>query len=375
MKSIILTGILSLGMVFSSFCSSLFDSNNIHGSKTNSSLRKFEVLTDIDRTLSDMAARELFSGTVLIARENETLFKKAYGFSDKRTMAPNNVETKFNLGSINKLFTNVAILQLADQGKLSLDDKLSKHLNDLPLNGISNIVTIRQLLEMTSGLGSLENEEFQQTSKESLRELKDYVKFFDNAGLSFTPGSGKQYSNAGYILLGLVIEEISGMSYHSYIKENIFLPTGMLNTDFYSLDENVPNIAIGCTGVRDNWKKCESNIPMLPYKGNSAEGGYSTVDDLALFISALRNGKLLSPKSTVYALTQQMPESEPSLPVRSGQLQIQGGAPGVNCCLSYNAEKDELIVVLGNFDPPVATSAYKKIQDRFRLLDPNQVTL
>lgn len=372
MKSIILTGILSLSMIFSSFSTCLFASNSFNGKSTNSSLRKFEVITDIDRTLSDMASRELFSGTVLIARENETLFKKAYGFSDKRTMAANNVETKFNLGSINKIFTNVAVLQLADQGKLSLDDKLSKHLPELPLNGISNIVTIRQLLEMTSGLGNIENEEFQQTAKGSLRELKDYVKFFENAGLSFTPGSGKQYSNAGYILLGLVIEEISGMSYHSYVKENIFLPTGMYHTDFYTLDQNVPNLALGCTGVRDNWKKCESNIPMLPYKGNSAEGGYSTVDDLALFVKALRNGKLLSPKSTVYALTQQMPESEPTLPVKSGQLQIQGGAPGVNCCLSYNAENDELIVVLGNFDPPVATSVYRKIKDKIQNMELNK---
>jgi len=372
MKTLLLSSLLNLVLFLNAFCYSSVEVPGTPGTNRNNSLSKFEVVAEIDRTLSDMSSRELFSGTVLISKEGESIFKKAYGFSDKRTMSPNNTETKFNLGSINKLFTNVAILQLADQGKLALDDKLIKYLPEMPLNGISNIVTIRQLLEMTSGLGNIQTANADMKAKQDLKELKDYVRFFDEAKLDFTPGSGKQYSNAGYILLGLVIEELTGMSYHSYVKEYIFLPIGMKNTDFYTVDQNVPNLAMGCTGVRDNWKKCESNLPMLPYRGNSAEGGYSTVEDMALFVSALQNGRLLSPVYSAYALTQKMPDKAPSLPIRSGQLNIHGGAPGVNCCLNFNAENSELIIVLGNFDPPVATGAFKKIQDCLKHLDTNQ---
>lgn len=371
MKTLLLSGILNLVLLLNAFGSTTIEFPATKGGRNTTSLSKYEMVTEIDRSLSDMASRELFSGTVLISRDGQTMLKKGYGYSDKRTKTLNNTETKFNLGSINKLFTNVAILQLADQGKLGLDDKLIVHLPNMPLNGISNIVTIRQLLEMTSGLGNIENATKDNPNNAELRELKDYVRFFENAELSFTPGSGKQYSNAGYILLGLVIEEITGMSYHDYVIQNIFLPAGMVNTDFYTLDQEVDNLATGCTGIRDNWKKCEPNLSFLPYRGNSAEGGYSTVGDMALFIKAIQEGSLVSPAYSAYVLTQQMPEYTPSLPINSGQLNIHGGAPGVNCCLSFNAETNELVIVLGNFDPPVATGAFKKIQDCLKHLEQN----
>lgn len=368
MKTYILTGFLNLMMICHIFGSSTFEVPASLTTNSNHTLRKFEVMTDIDRTLTDLASRELFSGTVLISRNNETLFKKAYGYSNFRTMSPNTTETKFNLGSINKIFTNVAILQLAEQGRLNLDDKLIKHLPALSMNGISNIVTIRQLLEMTSGLGDVQTNELSGVLKNQYKELDDYVSILSQSELSFTPGSGTQYSNAGYILLGLVIEEITGSTYHNYVKENIFFPVGMQNTDFYTLDQKIPNLAIGCTGVKDNWKKCESNINMLPYKGNSAEGGYSTVDDMALFFQALNKGKLISPKYVNYIFTQQIGANE-SAPIHEGQLTMQGGAPGVNCCLSYNAKTDELIIVLGNYDPPVATNAFRKIKDKIQNME------
>jgi len=363
-----LTGFINLMMIFNIFGHKTLEVPASLTTNSNHSLRKFEVMTDIDRTLSDLASRELFSGTVLISRKNETLFKKAYGYSDFRTMSPNTTETKFNLGSINKIFTNVAILQLAEQGRLSLDDKLIKHLPGLHMNGISNIVTIRQLLEMTSGLGDLQSDVKTGVPVNQYKELNDYVSILSQSELSFTPGSGTQYSNAGYLLLGLVIEEITGMSYHHYVKENVFLPVGMQNTDFYTLDQIIPNLAIGCTGVKDNWKKCESNINMLPFRGNSAEGGYSTVEDMALFFQALSQGKLLSAKYVNYILTQQIGVNE-SKAVQEGQLTMQGGAPGVNCCLSYNAKTDELVIVLGNYDPPIATNAFRKIRDKLQNME------
>jgi D-alanyl-D-alanine carboxypeptidase len=325
-------------------------------------MSKKEVINAIETYIAERVRSDKFSGTVLAARDTNIIFKNAYGFADKRFNTPNKIDTKFNLGSINKFFTRLAIAQLAEAGKLSFDDLIIKHLPDYPNKIIAEKVTIKHLLEMTSGLGDFFGEKYQMVPKDKIRNLKDYLYLFVQDTLLFEPGKNRRYSNAGYIVLGLIIEKISGMDYYTYVRENIFKRAGMENTDSYPMDGITPNLATGYThpeGDSTNWV---SNIYTAPGRGSSAGGGYSTVDDLFKFIQALRNGKLLSPKYSSWMLTGDLPSNDPEIPLRKGDFGIAGGAPGINAAVEFDAESGNLIIVLSNYDPPAAMEVARKLR-------------
>src|SRR4029077_18041 len=163
-----------------------------------------------------------------------------------------------------------------------------KHLPDYP-SPIADKVTIRQLIEHRSGMGDFFGPEYLATPPSKIRKLSDYLPLFVNKPLEFEPGTDQRYSNAGYIVLGLIIERESGRSYYDYVRDHIFKPAGMKDTDSYAIDEKVPNRAVALT-------KHESTE--LPGRGSSAGGGYSTAGDLLRFAQALRSGKLLDEKWT-----------------------------------------------------------------------------
>ena len=175
-----------------------------------------EAAAATDEFLRDLASRDEFSGVVLLARNNAAFLEKAYGLADREFRVPVNIDTKFNLGSINKIFTKTAIAQLAAAGKLSLTDTISKH---LPRYGApyAGRVTIQQLLDFSSGMGDIFGAKFDATPKEKLRTLADYLPFFEGDPLKFEPGARHEYSNAGYIVLGLIIEAVSGKDYYAYV--------------------------------------------------------------------------------------------------------------------------------------------------------------
>ncbi len=330
--------------------------------ETGPPMSKTDVINAIETYLSELVQSDKFSGTVFAARDTNIVFKNAYGFADKRFNTPNKINTKFNLGSINKFFTRLAIAQLAESGKLSFDDFIIEHLPDYPNKMIAEKVTIKHLLEMTSGLGDFFGEKYQMLPKDKIRNLKDYLYLFSQDTLLFKPGTNRRYSNAGYIVLGLIIEKISGIDYYTYVKENIYKPAGMENTDSYPMDAITPNLATGYThpeGDSINWI---SNIYTAPGRGSSAGGGYSTVDDLYKFIQALRYGKLLSPKYSAWMLTGDLPTNDPELPLKKGDFGIAGGAPGINAAIEFDAESGNLIIVLSNYDPPAAREVADKIR-------------
>lgn len=161
-----------------------------------------KLAADLDAYLDDLAQKDELSGVVLLTRGSETLFSKAYGLADRERNIPNRIDTKLNLASMNKMFTGMAIAQLAEKGKLSFDDKVGKHLPDYP----------NHLLTHTSGLGSYWNPRYQ-AAKDRLQTLGDFLPTFADAPLAFQPGERFEYSNAGYIVLGLVVEKVSGESY------------------------------------------------------------------------------------------------------------------------------------------------------------------
>jgi D-alanyl-D-alanine carboxypeptidase len=295
--------------------------------------------------LDDASKRDEFSGVVMITRHGAPIFQHAYGFADKVAKTPNQLDTKFNLGSINKVFTRLSIEQLAAAGKLSMDDTIAKVLPDYPNKDVAQKVNVRQLLNMSSGIGDFFGERYQATPKEKLRKLADYLPLFADKPLLFEPGKGQAYSNGGYVVLGLIIEKLSGQSYYDYVKQHIFAPAGMTDTDSYLTDQQVANRAEGYTKKLGDGKDWINNRDSRPARGSSAGGGYATAGDLVKFTEALASGQLKS-----------------SMP----GLGAAGGAPGINAAIEYDPAKGLAIVVLSNYDPPSAERVARQIREWIR---------
>ncbi|HZU86730.1 MAG TPA: serine hydrolase domain-containing protein, partial [Anaerolineaceae bacterium] len=318
-------------------------------------------LVDFSAMLDTSATNDQFSGAVLIAKNEEILLKKAYGLADRSLNIPNQVDTKFNLGSMNKMFTAIAILQLVEAGKLSLDDPIIKYLPNYPNPEVAAQVTIHHLLTHTSGLGDAFTEQFAKNPNQ-YRSNADYLPLFVDKPLQSQPGEQFFYSNAGYVVLGLLIEQVSGQSYEDYIQQNILDPSGMSNTAAYEIDAAVPGLAVGYTTKDFDSNETgilTSNAALMPGKGFAAGGDYSTVEDLFHFRTALLNFELLSPESTELLLTSQVVVRENSnyaygffVRTISEQRMIghTGGAPGVCSFLFMLPDTNYTIIVLSNSD-------------------------
>lgn len=257
-----------------------------------------DTVSELASYLEDLDSEEKFSGVVLIAQDGEPILERAYGYANRNYDVSNQLDTKFNLGSMNKMFTAIAIMQLVEDGKISVDDRIIEHMPEYPNQEVAETVTIHQLLTHTSGMGNFFTQEYRDTTKDRYKELDDYLPLFADRSLQFEPGSIGAYSNAGYIVLGLIIEVTTGQTYFDYIEENIYQKCGMTDTGSYEVDRVVPNIAIGYAGNLRNYGDESSNFYVLPYKGSSAGGGYSTAHDLLKFSRCLVNHQLLSPEFT-----------------------------------------------------------------------------
>jgi CubicO group peptidase (beta-lactamase class C family) len=309
-------------------------------SKDKKKMSEAEVVAALGKHLDEQVKADELSGVVLFARDGKPLFRKAYGMADLGLRVPNNPETKFNIGSINKLFTRIAIEQLAERGKLSLDDTLAKHLPDYPNQEVAAKVTLRQLLEFKSGLGDIFTPEFRDAAKDRFRSPRDWFAVFAHQPLQFEPGTSQKYSNAGYVVLGAVVEALSGQTYDEYVQEHIFKPAGMTETGAWDLDDPIPNRAVGYTrknprGLASNGGR-RANSFLTAFKGSPAGGGYSTVDDLLRLDAALRRGIFYKDGRKIAGIG------------------VAGGTLGCNALLEQIDEHHTLIV-LSNYDPPSAS--------------------
>ncbi len=192
---------------------------------------------------------------------------------------------------MNKMFTAVATLQLVEAGKLELDDTIGEHLPDYPNEDVASKVTVRHLLTHTGGTGDIFGPEFE-LNRSSLEELDDYVTLYGARVLRHEPGARHEYSNYGFILLGVLIEAVSGESYYDYVRDNVFRPAGMTSTDSLPESEDVPKRAVGYMKPFSGGDYWTENHITLPVRGTSAGGGYSTVGDLMRFAEALESGEL-----------------------------------------------------------------------------------
>jgi CubicO group peptidase (beta-lactamase class C family) len=234
-----------------------------------------------------------FSGSILVAKDGAPVWRESFGAANREWDVPNTADTKFRLGSITKQFTATAILQLAEQGKLSVDDPISKYYADAPPAWAK--VTIKHLLTHTSGIPSytaLPNF-FEKNSKLPLTP-EEIVKLTRDLPLEFEPGAKYNYDNTGYILLGYVIEKVSGETYADYVAKHIFAPLGMKDTGYDVSGVILHHRASGYQGSKAGWKNADYLDMTLPYAAGSL---YSTTGDLLIWDRALADGKILTPAS------------------------------------------------------------------------------
>ena len=299
-------------------------------------LTQAQLLDSTRRYVSDLTTGDEFSGAVLIARHGEPIFQQAYGMADRERKLPNTVETLFNIGSINKAFTQIAIQQLAAQGKLAPDDVVGKFLPDYPNATVRDRVTVQMLLEHRSGVPDFFNENYRKAARERLRSNADFIPLVAHEPLWFEPGTGQRYSNGGYCLLGAIIEQASGRDYYDYVREHVYQPAGMIRSGHFFKTDAEPFRASGYTlhGDTADLPELTSNFDHLPGRGSAAGGGYSTVADLLAYVNACESGKL--------------PGSQ------AGPMGIAGGAPGLNAAVETGIGSGFTIVVLANRDPETA---------------------
>jgi D-alanyl-D-alanine carboxypeptidase len=319
-----------------------------------------DAIAALQAEIQKRTGEDRFAGAVMIAKGRKVAFSGAYGSADREQHIPNRLDTRFRIGSMNKMFTATAVLQLAQAGKLKLTDPVGKYLTDYPNKDIASKVTVHHLLTHTGGTGDIFGPEFEK-NRLTLRTLDSYVALYGRRAPEFEPGAHFAYSNYGFILLGVLVEKVSGQSYYDYVREHIFQPAGMTRTGSSPEEETVEGRSAGYMYEGGKWKP---NNDTLPVRGTSAGGGYSTVADLVSFANAVMEHKLLDAEYTELLTTGKV-EGGPGGKYAYGfsdsttggvrWLGHGGGAPGMNGELKFSPDSGYVVAVLANLDPPAAS--------------------
>ncbi len=316
----------------------------------------------IRRLVEKGCSQEVFSGAVLVAAGDQILLQHACGEASRRHHVPNRTSTRFNLGSMDKMFTAAAVMQLADQGRLSLDAPVARYLDATWLDPeTAGKVTVWQLMTHTGGLSPDIVDLAEQQPRARYRDLGDYRPLALQVRTSFPPGSRFEYSNTGMLLLGAVIEKASGEDYYDYVRKHVLLPAGMTSTGSIAADDPVEDVAMGyirTPGTEYGWRE---NTVRNFVRGIPAGGGYATVGDLHRFAVALESGKLLPAAALERLWTDGRGYNY------GAGFEIGGGAigrnvghsglyGGVSTRLRIYRDRGYLVVVLANIDraaPPL----------------------
>lgn len=323
-------------------------------------LTEAAVLAAVKRKLDTEGAAGRFSGALLVARGDHPLLSGARGFADAEGQTANTVATRFCVGSMGKLFTAVAVMQLVEQGRLALADPLARHLPDFANRALAEKVTLQHLLTHTGGTGDIFGSEY---DAGQVKTVADAVRVFGAREPAFEPGARWGYSNFGFVLLGAIVERVSGRPYEAVFKAQIFDPAGMAATSQRFASDRPT--ASACTGARATGLKA-----LAPYEGLPAGGGYSTVEDLHRFVVALRSGRLVTAPTLAAMTTPRVQAGTRSwgLGVAIGRRNgvpywgHGGSAPGVNGDLAVY--RNHAVVVLCNRGHPAATAAAEYIGAR-----------
>jgi len=245
---------------------------------------------EIDGYFSKKIAADGPGAAVLAVKEGKVILRKAYGMANLELGVPMKPEMVFRIGSITKQFTAASILMLVEEGRISLNDEITKFIPDYPTRG--NKITIHHLLNHTSGIKSYD--ELQKVHANLKKDFKPYefIDTFKNERLDFKPGEQFKYSNSGYFLLGIVIEKVSGKTYEEFIIKRVFEPLGMRNSYYDSHSCIIPNRAAGYQPAKNGFINADYFSITWGYAGGAL---LSTADDLWIWIRALYSGKVVSP--------------------------------------------------------------------------------
>ena len=318
-----------------------------------------------DMELNSFLVENNFSGNVFIGKGPKVLFEKSFGLANREFNIENNKETIFALASITKMFTAISILQLVASNKCNLISPISEYITLENLNNYSE-VTIKDLLTHSSGLPDYIDEYNPDSNSlqgkiNSLNSIDDYIELIKFSPHPTAKRGTFHYNNYGFIILGKIIENITGQSYYSYVQENIFLTAHMQKTSFYKLDDIIPNRSEGYyQDAKGIWKR---NLFAIPFIGGSDGGAYSTIEDLNNFITAINKNILLSKEYTELFLSPQQFDYENKRYIwkygfgnwfllSKDNIIVRWGHPGedkgVSTRLSYFPEKDITVIVLSN---------------------------
>lgn len=309
----------------------------------------------IDELVQKYNALGQFNGAVLVAEDGNIILSKGYGMADFEKQIPNTNETKFRLASVTKQFTAMLIMQLAEKGKLKLEGKLSDYL-PYYRKDIGEKITIHQILSHTSGLANYTNDRKFMQDESSIKVIpKEFVLKYCSEDLIFEPGTKWEYSNSGYFILGLVIEEITGKSWEENLQENILTPAGMLNSGNEHSGRTYENQAKGYIRTLGEYKPSKFLEMTIPYSAGSM---YSTVEDMYKWDRILYSDKLLgkeykdkmfTPVLNNYACGWQIIEH----PVGEKKLKVvthSGGIFGFNSLETRLVDENKFIMLLNNFE-------------------------
>jgi CubicO group peptidase (beta-lactamase class C family) len=261
---------------------------------------------DVLEILDRYHAEENFSGACLVRQGDDEIVHRAYGLAHRGFGVPNTVETRFDIASVTKIFTAAATMQLVDRDEIALDTRVIPFLGieDTP---IGDEVTVYHLLTHTSGIADDADEEagedyellFVDKPNYSIRETRDFLPQCIHNAPVFAPGEGVRYNNVAFVLLGLIIEQVSGVSYRDYVRQHIFAPVGMVGADFCAMDGTCPNLAEHYKRVEhdDGTVEWRRNIYSYPPVGSPDGGATVTARDLDRFVRAIRSGALMSTES------------------------------------------------------------------------------
>lgn len=330
------------------------------------SLRRGAALVD------RLVAQDEFSGVVLLSRNGVPVFQQAYGFADRERKVVNKLDTRFSTASVGKMFTAVAIMQLVQAGKIRLDAPFGAYVTDYPNRHVAGRTTIHQLLTHTGGTGDID---WPVTPEEQARQLRlrtvdDYLRAYGTRDSEFEPGSQWRYSNYGYILLGAVIERVSGQDYYSYVTEHVFAPAGMTASGFPTVDDPATGMATGYTRTDSGpWRAAtgEAFFRAIP-----AGGATTTAADMVRFADALLGHKLLDAAHT-QLLTSGKVDVDRGGVYGYGVLDRRaeggawfghgGGAVGISSDLRIFPWSSYVIIALANVDPPVTEDVVHEFTD------------
>ena len=303
----------------------------------------------MDDVVQSYAGNKTFMGTVLVARGSDVLLSKGYGSANLEWDIPNTPTTKFRLGSITKQFTAASILMLEERGKLKLDDPIKKYVPEAP--AAWEPITIFNLLTHTSGIPNFTNLPEYKTLKLEATPVAKTIAVVRDKPLDFSPGEKMSYSNSGYLVLGYVIERITGASYEKFVTDNIFVPLGMKDSGYDSNTAIIAHRAAGYTSSAAGPVNADYVHMSVPHAAGAL---YSTTEDLLRWEQGLFGGKLISATSLAKMTTPFKSDYAFGVMVQTagGRKVIQhgGGIEGFNTFLAYYPDTKLTVAVLANLN-------------------------